>query len=60
MPSEAWSNREQYLKDNCPITDMHIIQSSQQNEKDFKYVTFVDNFKIGFSRVADGPPLTDF
>jgi len=45
--------------DDCPITSVHIVESSKI-EDGFTYVDFMNDYKIGFSKTADSPPITNF
>lgn len=46
--------------DNCPIRDMHLMDKDEADRANFTYVEFDDEYKIGYSILADELPLSQF
>lgn len=49
-----------HKSEGCPITSMQFIESGSDEDQDFTYVDFADGLKLGFSKVSDSLPITDF
>ena len=48
------------LKDEgCPVTAVQFIESGNENQ-DFTYVEFTNGHKLGYSKVSNSLPMTDF
>lgn len=57
-------DKDTYLAQNCPITALHFLASTDPEQKDFTYITIKNfvyyNYKLGISRTVDSMPLSNF
>jgi len=52
---------EYMLKDTgCPVTSVKFLESGGNEDGDFTYIEFTKDYKLGFSKVTDSLPVTDF